>query len=56
MIDREWQDGDDQDSGDMGFELREMLSMLNQMESVSELEGGAIGDFGDEFDLSGFAL
>ena len=56
MSDREWQDSDNQDGHELGFELREMLSMLNQMESVSELEGGAIGDYGDEFDLSGFAL
>ncbi|MGI9415286.1 MAG: hypothetical protein ACR2PM_16540 [Hyphomicrobiales bacterium] len=56
MIDREWQDTDTQDSDDLGFELREMLSMLDRFEDVSEFEGGAIGEFGDEFDLSGFAL
>lgn len=56
MSDREWQDTDGQDSDVLGFELREMLSMLDRMESVSEIEGGAIGDYGDEFDLSGFAL
>ena len=56
MSDREWRDTDGQDGDDLGFELREMLSMLDRMESVNEFEGGAIGDFGDEFDLSGFAL
>ena len=56
MIDREWQDADMEGSDDMGFELREMLGMLNRIESVNEFEGGAIGDFGDDFDLSSFGL
>ena len=56
MTDREWQDADMEGSDDMGFELREMLGMLNRIESVDEFEGGAIGDFGDDFDLSSFGL
>ena len=28
MSDREWQDSDNQDGHELGFELREMLSML----------------------------
>jgi hypothetical protein len=53
MYANDWNDGEmDQDEA-VGFELREMLSMLDRMEG--DLSDAAINEYGDELGLD-FAL